>query len=117
EGYVSVLMALGTPPEESTDTGALQLLLAGLVEVTIPPLPSTATQRIVDGHDTASNCALSTSPSVQAGAPPVGSVECSSVPLASTTTHSVVLGQATPGSASPSATSADVQAEAPPVGL
>ena len=72
--------------------GRPRLPLAGLVEVTIEPLPSTATQRIVDGHDTALSCAFSTSPSVQAGAPPWGSVECNSVPLASTTTHSVVAG-------------------------
>jgi hypothetical protein len=66
------------------------------------PLPSTATQRLVEGQEMALTpelllaTARSTAATLHADAPPVGPVEVMTLPALSTATHNVVEGQEMP---------------------
>src|SRR5438445_13159706 len=72
----------------------------GLPDVTTLPLPSTATQRLLLGHDTPeSELVPSTWVTFQAAAPPVGLLEVTTLPRPSTATQRPLLGQATPARA------------------
>src|SRR5437870_6919854 len=71
----------------------------GLPDVTTLPLPSTATQRLLLGHDTPeSELVPSTWVTFQAAAPPVGLLEVTTLPLPSTATQRLLLGQDTSAS-------------------
>ena len=67
----------------------------GSVEVITLPAASTATHRVVDGHETlVISIALSTSAAAHARGPPAGSVDQRTCPARSTATHSAVDGHA-----------------------
>ena len=76
EGHVIAWMTLGAPSGASTLTGEPHVPLTGSVEVTMEPLASPATHRVVVGQEITSSGESSTLPSVQAFAPAVGLVEC-----------------------------------------
>src|SRR5207253_2683441 len=69
----------------------------GLPDVTTLPLPSTATQRLLLGHDTPeSELVPSTWVTFQAAAPPVGLLDVTTPPRSSTATQRLLLGHDTP---------------------
>ncbi len=94
----------------------------GLDEVSTPPFPSTAAQKVVVGHETPQSCLgpdidASTVVRAHAPAPPVGFVEVSTPPVPSTATHSAVDGHEILEIQVPGSTVARDHAAAPPVGF
>src|SRR5207244_11435086 len=90
----------------------------GLPDVTTLPLPSTATQRLLLGHDTPeSELVPSTWVTFQAAAPPVGLLEVTTLPRPSTATQRLLLGQDTSANELEASTWITFHAAAPPVGL
>src|SRR3989442_12761683 len=86
----------------------------GLPDVTTLPLPSTATQRLLLGHDTPeSELVPSTWVTFQAAAPPGGLLEGTTLPRPSTATQRRLLGQDTPAKALEPSTLTTFQAAAP----
>ena len=117
DGQVIVWTTLGAPSGASTVTGEPHVPLTGLVEVTIAPLASPATHSVVVGHEIGierthpPRCPPSRRPRRPSGWWSAVRSRCRRRRRTASSP-----GTTTPGSASPSAMSAVLQADAPPVG-